>query len=60
MFGQPWWLLTLAALGLLTLVSASITLFSSLGRRPARVRATALPSVHSPDFLAALAGALNT
>ncbi|MGH7472209.1 MAG: phospholipase D-like domain-containing protein, partial [Longimicrobiales bacterium] len=46
--------------GLLTLVSASITLFSSLGRRPARVRATALPSVHSPDFLAALAGALNT
>jgi cardiolipin synthase len=60
LFDNPWWLLALAGLGLLTLVSGFTTLFSSLGRRPGKMHATALPAVDSADFLAALAGALNT
>jgi cardiolipin synthase len=56
---HPWWLIALAAVGALTLLTALISLFSSLGRRPGRMQATALPAVSSQDFLQAMAGALN-
>ena len=59
LFDHPWWILTLAGLGALALLSAFFTLFSSLGRRPGHITATAMPSVNSPAFLEALSGVLN-
>ncbi|MGH7460645.1 MAG: phospholipase D-like domain-containing protein [Longimicrobiales bacterium] len=57
--GTPWWLLTLAGIGSLAAVSAIITLFSSLGRRPRETTVTAAPPMGSIDFLEAISGAVN-
>ncbi|HUG52667.1 MAG TPA: phospholipase D-like domain-containing protein [Vicinamibacteria bacterium] len=52
----PWWLLTLAAFGVVGLCAVILTLFFPFGRRPAAIRVTGAPEVGSPDFLAAVAG----
>lgn len=59
LFDHSWWLVALAALGLLALLSAIITLFSSLGRRPSQITATAVPAVDADDFLESISGTLN-
>jgi cardiolipin synthase A/B len=57
---DPWWLAALAAIGLLALLTAFVTLFFALGRRPRRLFASHIPSVdEEDDFLLALAGAVN-
>jgi cardiolipin synthase len=53
----PWWLLTLAALGVVALLGAVITLFFTLGRRPERFEVTEAPAADSVDFLRSVAGA---
>ncbi|MEX2282812.1 MAG: cardiolipin synthase [Gemmatimonadota bacterium] len=56
---QPWWLLTLAVLGLLAVLSGFVTLFSSLGRRPRRLTVNQPPAVDSAEFLEAISGTVN-
>jgi cardiolipin synthase len=52
----PWWVVTFAILGFLSVCTILITLFSGLGRRPPAIRISAAPPVRSPEFLAAVAG----
>lgn len=55
----PWWLVSLAAVGAAAAGGAAITLFSSLGRRPARTWSTDAPDVGSQDFLLGISGMIN-
>ena len=50
-------MLFLAIVGAMALTAGLITLFSSLGRRPAVLRVTDVPPVDSADFLISVAGA---
>lgn len=59
LFDHPWWLLLFAAVGLLALLGAIVTLFFSLGRRPQGHTLTSTPPVDSTDFLLAVAGTVN-
>jgi cardiolipin synthase len=52
----PWWLLTLAVFGFVSLCTVILTLFFPFGRRPPAARITKAPPVTSPEFLAAVAG----
>ena len=52
----PWWLETLAAIGVAATLTVIITLFFSVGRRPARLTLTQVPAVDDPAFLASVAG----
>jgi cardiolipin synthase A/B len=54
---REWGTLALSIVGALALTAALLTLFSSLGRRPATLRVTDLPPVDSPDFLLSVSGA---
>lgn len=56
---QPWWLLLFAALGVIALLGAIVTLFFSLGRRPQGHCLTSMPPVGSTDFLLGVAGTVN-
>lgn len=56
----PWWLETLAGIGVAAIVTVIVTLFFSLGRRPARLVPTQSPRVDEPDFVAAVAGMTGT
>jgi len=56
----PWWVVTFATLGFLSVCTVLVTLFTSLGRRPPAVRISAAPPVRSPEFLAAVAGTAGT
>jgi cardiolipin synthase len=55
----PWWVGFFWGLGVLAFVTAIVSLFFSLGRRPPAVRTTATPAVDSPEFLSAAAGLVN-
>jgi cardiolipin synthase A/B len=57
--GSPWWVLVFFAIGLLAVVTAVLSLFFSLGRRPQRMWTDEVEAVHSPDFLRTLAALLN-
>jgi cardiolipin synthase A/B len=58
--GLAWWILIPAIIGVLAIVTAIVTLFFSLGRRPDALRAEPPPSLDEPDdFLLAIAGAVN-
>jgi cardiolipin synthase len=59
LLGNPWWLLALAALGAVAVVSVIVTLFFSLGRRPTEIWVTQAPAVDSRDFLAGISGTVN-
>jgi cardiolipin synthase len=52
----PWWMKTLAGIGGVTVLAIVITLFFSLGRRPADIRVSSNPPVDSADFLLSMAG----
>jgi cardiolipin synthase len=55
---HPVWLLLLAAVGTIALVSVILTLFFSIGR-PARMALVARPPVGSEAFMLAVSGAVN-
>jgi cardiolipin synthase A/B len=55
----PWWVLTFFAIGLLATVTAVISLFFALGRRPQRMWTDEIGAVDSGDFLRPLAALLN-
>lgn len=59
MLDHPWWLLTLAAVGILSVGAAVITLFFALGRRPQRMWTDSIDAVDSPGFLRPLGALLN-
>ena len=56
----PWWLETLAAMGVAATIAVIITLFFSWGRRPGRLVATEALAVDEPEFIAAVAGTAGT
>lgn len=57
--GAPWWILVLAAVGVLSVVATFLNLFTAIGDRPGRASITDSCSVHSDDFLLGLAGTVN-
>jgi cardiolipin synthase A/B len=59
MFGYPWWLVTLAAIGGLAVAAVIVSLFFALGRRPQRMWTEEIGAVDSPDFLRPVAALLN-
>ena len=56
----PWWVTLLAIVGAIAVATALITLFWSVGRRPAALRVTDVPPVDSADFLLSVAGAAGS
>lgn len=59
MTDSPWWVLLFFGVGLLASVTAVISLFFALGRRPQRMWTDEVEAVDSPDFLRTLAALLN-
>lgn len=59
LFAHPWWLLALAAIGVIAIVTVAISLFSGVGDRPDEARMVGECTVDSEDFLLAIAGTLN-
>lgn len=60
-FGEhPWWLLVLAGFGALAFTTAFISLFFSLGRRPARMWTQEIAAVTSDDFIRPIASLINS
>jgi cardiolipin synthase A/B len=57
--GAPWWLLTLAVIGALALLTAFVSLFFALGRRPNRMWTDEIGAVDSDDFVRPVAALLN-
>lgn len=55
----PWWVNLLAAIGVIAIGTAVITLFFKLGRRPDRIWSSAGPSLDSEDFMRGVAGTVN-
>ena len=55
----PWWVTTLAVIGLLALATAIVTLFFKLGRRPGKLWSVDSPPLDSDEFLRGLAGLVN-
>jgi cardiolipin synthase len=54
----PWWLLVLAVVGVIALISVVLTLFFRLGH-PSRMALIARPAVGSEPFMMAVSGAVN-
>jgi cardiolipin synthase len=52
----PWWMKTLAGIGIVAVVGITVTLFFSFGRRPSDIAIPYSPPVESPDFLLGVAG----
>lgn len=55
---HPWWLLALAIMGAIAVISAVVTLFFGIGR-PRRMALTSRPAVGSEAFMMAVSGAVN-
>ncbi len=58
-FSSPWWLLALALVGVLALVTILLTMFSALGDRPETVSITEVDPVDSEAFLLGVSGVIN-
>ncbi|HET6230299.1 MAG TPA: phospholipase D-like domain-containing protein [Longimicrobiaceae bacterium] len=54
-----WWMILFFTIGLVTTVGVIVSLFSSLGRRPDRMRATLVPPVNSQAFLDGVSGTVG-
>jgi cardiolipin synthase len=59
MFGLPWWVLFFFVAGAVATVTAVLSLFFALGRRPQRMWTEHIGDVESEDFLVPLAAILN-
>ncbi len=59
LFEHPWWLLLLALIGVITIVTLVITLFTGVGDRPDNARLEGDCTVDSEQFLRAVAGTAN-
>ena len=59
-FALPWWMLLFWGFGVAAVVTAVISLFFALGRRPRRTWASEIPPVASRDFLVGIAGLVNS
>ncbi len=57
---HPWWLLTLAVIGVIAIVVLLMTLFSAVGERPSSSSVTGEFDVRSPQFLLGLAGIVDS
>ncbi|MEX1183619.1 MAG: phospholipase D-like domain-containing protein [Gemmatimonadota bacterium] len=57
--GAPWWLAALALFGLLAILTAVVSLFFALGRRPSRMWTENIGAVGSDDFMRPIATLLN-
>jgi cardiolipin synthase len=57
--GAPWWLLALAAIGVLSISATMLNLFTAIGERPGSARTTDGAGVGSDDFLVGLSGLIN-
>jgi cardiolipin synthase A/B len=55
----PWWVLLFFGIGLLATITAVVSLFFSLGRRPQRMWTDDIGAVDSPDFLRPVSALLN-
>lgn len=55
----PWWVTLFFAIGVVAVISAVVTLFFSLGRRPGDIWVTQAPAVDTEDFLLGISGTLN-
>ena len=56
----PWWMNTLAGIGVVAVVGIIVTLFFSFGRRPSDIQIPYDPPVESPDFMLSLSGVAGT
>lgn len=56
----PWWVLGLMLIGLVATLTALVTLFFALGRRPGKAWATEIPEVNSREFLVGISGIVNS
>ncbi|HYJ79526.1 MAG TPA: hypothetical protein VEW03_08005, partial [Longimicrobiaceae bacterium] len=56
---SPWWLLFFFVVGVLATLSALVSLFSALGRRPRRFTLYEHPEVDSEEFLLGISGTVN-
>ena len=59
LFSYPWWLLLLALIGVVTIISLIVTLFTGVGDRPDNARLEGECTVDSEQFLRAVAGTAN-
>ena len=59
-FALPWWILLFWGFGVAAVVTAVISLFFALGRRPRRTWASEIPPVASRDFLVGIAGLVHS
>ena len=59
LFSHPWWLLSLATIGVIAIVGMGLGLFSNLGEDPTTSEITHLCRVDSLDFLLGVAGSTN-
>jgi cardiolipin synthase A/B len=55
----PWWVYTFFAIGLIATITAIVSLFFALGRRPTRIWAQDITAVDSPDFVRSIGSLLN-
>jgi cardiolipin synthase len=58
--GLPWWVLLFFGLGVLAVVSAFVSLFFALGRRPPSAWATEMPGVNTREFLVGISAIVNS
>lgn len=56
---HPWWLMLLAAIGVIAIVTAILSLFFEIGGRPDELTSTEAPRLGSREFLDAFAGLAN-
>lgn len=56
---HPWWLVVLAAIGVIAIIAVGLSLFSNLGEGPDTATFTEVPKIGSGDFLAAVAATAN-
>jgi cardiolipin synthase len=56
----PWWVLLFFGAGVLAILTAIMSLFFALGRRPPRAWATEIPDVNSREFLVGISAIVNS
>lgn len=59
MLSSPWWVLLLAAVGVIALITVLLTMFSSLGDRPESASLVEVHPVDSEEFLLGISGSVN-